>query len=46
MSLMNHCIVEQVQTEMGFPKTQSIEIVESLLEIIKAMGCLAISAVP
>ena len=30
-----HDIVEQVYNEIGFPKNQSIEIVESLFELIK-----------
>ena len=36
MSLTKAAIVEKVYTEVGFPKNQSVEIVESLLEIIKA----------
>ena len=36
MSLTKAAIVEQVYTEVGFPRNQSVEIVESLLEIIKA----------
>lgn len=36
MALTKKDIVEQVYTEVGFPKNQSVEIVESLLEIIKA----------
>ncbi len=35
MSLTKRDIVEQVCNEIGFPKNQSIEIVESLLELIK-----------
>jgi len=36
MSLTKAAIVEKVYTEVGFPRNQSIEVVESLLEIIKA----------
>ena len=36
MALTKHDIVEQVYNELGFPKNQSDEIVESLLETIKA----------
>ena len=36
MSLTKATIVEKVYTEVGFPRNQSVEIVESLLEIIKA----------
>jgi integration host factor subunit alpha len=36
MSLTKAGIVEKVYTEVGFPRNQSVEIVESLLEIIKA----------
>ena len=36
MALTKKDIVEQVYTEVGFPGNQSVEIVESLLEIIKA----------
>jgi integration host factor subunit alpha len=36
MALTKHDIIEQVYNELGFPKKQSVEIVESLLEIIKA----------
>lgn len=36
MALTKHDIVEQVYNELGFPKNQSFEIVESLLETIKA----------
>ena len=36
MSLTKAAIVEKVYTEVGFPRHQSIEVVESLLEIIKA----------
>ena len=36
MALTKHGIVEQVYNELGFPRNQSVEIVESLLEIIKS----------
>ena len=36
MALTKHGIAEQLQAELGFPRNQSIEIVESLLELIKA----------
>jgi integration host factor subunit alpha len=36
MALTKHDIVEQVCNGLGFPKNQSIEITESLLEIIKS----------
>ncbi|RKZ67432.1 MAG: integration host factor subunit alpha [Gammaproteobacteria bacterium] len=36
MSLTKADIVEAVQSEIGFPKQQSIQIVESLLELIKS----------
>jgi integration host factor subunit alpha len=36
MALTKKDVVEQVNNELGFPKNQSVEIVESLLEIIKA----------
>jgi integration host factor subunit alpha len=36
MALTKNVIVEQLQTQLGFPKNQSVEIVESLLERIKA----------
>ena len=36
MALTKNDIVEQLQTELGFPKRKSIEITESLFEIIKA----------
>ena len=36
MALTKKDIVEQVYNELGFPRNQSVEIVESLLEIIKA----------
>jgi integration host factor subunit alpha len=35
MALTKKGIVEQVYNELGFPRHQSVEIVESLLEIIK-----------
>ena len=35
MSLTKKNIVEQVYNELGFPRNQSVEIVESLLESIK-----------
>ena len=36
MALTKHVLVEKLQTELGFPRNQSVEIVESLLEIIKS----------
>lgn len=36
MALTKHHAAEQVQSELGFPKKQAIEVVESLLEIIKS----------
>jgi len=36
MSLTKHGIAEQMQSELGFPKNQSVEIVESLLELMKS----------
>ena len=36
MALTKHDIVEQLYIELGLPKNESIEIVESLLELIKA----------
>lgn len=36
MALTKHDIVEQVYNVLGFPKNQSVEITETLLEIIKA----------
>jgi integration host factor subunit alpha len=36
MALTKNVIFEQIQNGLGFPKNQSIEIVESLLEIIKS----------
>ena len=36
MALTKNAIVEQVQNQLGFPKNQSMQITESLLEIIKS----------
>ena len=36
MALTKKDIVEQVYNELGFPKNQSLEIADSLLEIIRA----------
>ena len=36
MSLTKQRIVEQIQAGIGFPKKQSMEITETLLEIIKS----------
>ena len=36
MALTKNDIVEKVQNGLGFPKNQSVEITESLLEIIKS----------
>ena len=36
MALTKKDIVEKVYNELGFPNKQSVEIVESILEIIKA----------
>ena len=36
MSLTKQDIVERVYNELGIPKNQSVEVVESLLEIIKS----------
>ena len=36
MALTKNVIVEKIQNGLGFPKNQSIEIAESLLEIIKS----------
>ena len=36
MALTKHRIAEQIQSELGFPKNQSVEITESLLELIKS----------
>ena len=36
MALTKHGIAERLQSELGFPRNQSVEIVESLLELIKS----------
>ena len=36
MALKKFDVVEQLQSELGFPKKQSVEITESLLELIKS----------
>jgi integration host factor subunit alpha len=36
MALTKNDIVERLQAELGFPKSQTIEITESLIEVIKA----------
>ena len=36
MALTKNIIVEQIQAGLGFPKNQSVEITESLLEIVKS----------
>jgi len=36
MALTKHGIAERLQSELGFPRNQSIEIVESLLELMKS----------
>ncbi|BBO68843.1 integration host factor subunit alpha [Desulfosarcina alkanivorans] len=36
MALTKHTIVEQMQNQLGFPKNQSVEVTETLLELIKA----------
>ena len=36
MALTKNAIVEQIQSQLGFPKNQSVEIVESLLELVKS----------
>jgi integration host factor subunit alpha len=36
MALTKNVIVEQLQTQLGFPKNQSVDITESLLELIKS----------
>ena len=36
MALTKHDIAEQIQTGLGFPKNQSLEVTESLLELIKS----------
>ena len=35
MALTKYSIVEKLQSDLGFPKTKSIETIESLLELIK-----------
>ena len=36
MALTKNIIVEQLQAQLDFPKNQSVEITESLLEIVKS----------
>ena len=36
MALTKNVIVEQLQSQLGFPRNQSVEIIESLLEIFKS----------
>jgi integration host factor subunit alpha len=36
MALTKNLIVEAIAEEVGFPKNQSIEVVEALLEVIKS----------
>jgi integration host factor subunit alpha len=36
MALTKHAIVEQLQDQLGFPKNQSVDITETLLELIKS----------
>ena len=36
MALTKNVIVEQLQSKLGFPRNNSVEITESLLEIIKS----------
>ena len=36
MALTKHDIVEQMQDQLGFPRNQSVEITETLLELIKS----------
>ena len=36
MALTKNVIVEQIQNSLGFPKNRSVEITESLLELIKS----------
>ena len=36
MALTKHAIAAELQSELGFPKNQSIEVVESLLELMKS----------
>jgi integration host factor subunit alpha len=35
MALTKNVIVEQLQAQLGFPKNQSVEVTETLLELIK-----------
>ena len=36
MALTKHAIAAELQSELGFPRIQSVEIVESLLELMKS----------
>ncbi|MGB9443127.1 MAG: integration host factor subunit alpha [Desulfobacterales bacterium] len=36
MALTKNVIVEEIQNNLGFPKNRSVEITESLIELIKA----------
>lgn len=36
MALTKHDIAEQIQASLGFPKNQSAEITEALLELVKS----------
>ena len=36
MALTKHAIAEQIQAQLGFPKNDSMEITETLLELIKS----------
>ena len=36
MALTKHDIAEQIQAGLGFPQNKSVEITESLLELVKA----------
>ena len=36
MALTKNVIIEQIQNSLGFPKNRSVEITESLIELIKA----------
>jgi integration host factor subunit alpha len=36
MALTKHAIAEQIQAGLGYPKNQSVETIETLLEIIKS----------
>ena len=36
MALTKYVLVEKLQSELGFPRNQSVEITESLLELIKS----------